>query len=66
MDGVHPDDMPFLSLYLDRKILNELGYNSSIDDLDVMTANYLINIHGEIKKQEREEMESNSKKKKRG
>lgn len=60
--------MPFLSLYSERKILSELGYTSSMDDLDSISATCLVNIEAEIRKQEKEEREKTSKKggKKRG
>ena len=53
--------MPFLALYSERKILIELGYTSSLDDLDSHTATCLVNIKAELTKQENEEQKKTSK-----
>jgi hypothetical protein len=60
--------MPFLTLYTERKVLSGLGYTSSMDDLDCVSACCLLNIEAEIRKQEKEEQDKKIKKggKKRG
>jgi hypothetical protein len=55
--------MPFLMLYVDRKVLNGLGYVSSCDELDAYTATCLIAIESELKKQENDELEKQRKSK---
>lgn len=67
-DGVSPDDMPFLTLYLERMVLKDLGYNSDIGELDSETATCLIAIKAEITTQENEIRNKSLKKggKKRG
>jgi hypothetical protein len=54
--------MPFLTLYAESKMLAELGYHSSLDNLDSITATCLVNIKAEITKQENEERDKNAKK----
>lgn len=61
-EGINPDDMPFLTLYLERLTLKELGYTSNIDELDAETATCLITIKSEITKQENELKEKSYKK----
>ena len=62
LDGIHPDDMPFLMHFVEMKTLNGLGYRQDINELDALTATYLINIKSELNTLEAEDMKKNSKK----
>lgn len=62
LDGIHPDDMPFLMHYVEMKTLNGLGYRRDVSELDVYTGTCLINIKAELSKLESDDMKNNSKK----
>lgn len=62
LDGIHPDDMPFLMHYIEMKTLNGLGYRQDLSELDAYTGTCLINIKAELSKLEAEDMKNSSKK----
>jgi len=62
LDGIDADDMPFLSHYVEVKVLNGLGYRQDLNDLDAYTGTCLINIKAELNKLESEDMKNSSKK----
>lgn len=62
LDGINPDDMPFLMHYVEMKTLNGLGYRQDLSELDAYTGTCLINIKSELNKLEAEDMKKSSKK----
>lgn len=54
--------MPFLSHYVEMKVLNGLGYRQDIKELDAYTGTCLVAIKAELNKLESEDMDRKTKK----